>query len=102
MYLGEINHRDRSFPAEHEAIVEKELFDAVQDILNQKPNRNDTSYTRSNALLAGLLFDDRGITRDNCEVAKARELGDDVLRQAVGEVLLLRITAHILKRQDGN
>jgi site-specific DNA recombinase len=60
MYLGEINHRGRSFPAEHEAIIEKELFDTVQDILNQKPNRNDTGYTRSNALLAGLLFDDRG------------------------------------------
>jgi hypothetical protein len=60
MYLGEINHRGKSFPAEHEAIIEKELFDAVQDILNRKPNRHDTGYNRSDALLGGLLFDDRG------------------------------------------
>jgi len=60
MYLGEINHRGKSFLAEHEPIIEKELFDAVQDILNENPNRHDTGYNRSDALLGGLLFDDRG------------------------------------------
>ena len=60
MYLGEINHRGKSFLAEHEPIIEKEVFDAVQDILNENPNRHDTSYNRSEALLVGLLFDDRG------------------------------------------
>ena len=60
MYLGEINHRLKSFPAEHEPIIEKEVFDAVQEILNENPNRHDTGYSRSDALLVGLLFDDRG------------------------------------------
>ena len=60
MYLGEINHRGKSFPAEHEPIIEKEVFDAVQNILNENPNRHDTGYNRSDALLGGLLFDDRG------------------------------------------
>ena len=60
MYLGEINHRGKSFPAEHEPIIEKEVFDAVQNILNENPNRHDTGYNRSDALLVGLLFDDRG------------------------------------------
>jgi site-specific DNA recombinase len=60
MYLGEINHRRKSFPAEHEPIIEKEVFDAVQNILNENPNRHDTGYNRSDALLGGLLFDDRG------------------------------------------
>jgi hypothetical protein len=40
MYLGEINHRRKSFPAEHEPIIEKEVFDAVQNILNENPNRH--------------------------------------------------------------
>src|SRR6476620_7855507 len=60
MYLGEINHRGKSFPAEHEPIIEKEAFDAVQEILNEIPNRHDTGDNRSDALLVGLLFDDRG------------------------------------------
>ena len=37
MYLGEINHRGKSFPAEHEPIIEKEVFDAVQDDFERKP-----------------------------------------------------------------
>jgi hypothetical protein len=60
MYLGEINHRGKSFLAEHEPIIEKEVFDAVQNILNENPNRHETGYNRSDALLGGLLFDDRG------------------------------------------
>ena len=42
MYLGEINHRGKSFPAEHEPIIEKEVFDAVQNIVNQ--NRKSARY----------------------------------------------------------
>ena len=60
MYLGEINHRGKSFPAEHEPIIEREVFDAVQNILSEKPDRHDRGYNRSDALLGGLLFDDRG------------------------------------------
>ena len=53
----EINHRGKSFLAEHEPIIEKEVFEAVQNILNENPNRHDTGYNRSDALLVGLLFD---------------------------------------------
>jgi site-specific DNA recombinase len=30
MYLGEINHGPHSYPAEHPAIVDRDLFEAVQ------------------------------------------------------------------------
>src|SRR5580700_208676 len=35
------------------------------------------------------------VPRYNKKVAKARQLGDDVLRQSIGEELLLGIAAHI-------
>jgi hypothetical protein len=60
MYLGEINHKGESFPADHPPIIEKDLFDAVQNVLTKNQNREDMRLGKSNALLLGLLFDDRG------------------------------------------
>ena len=60
VYLGEINHRGESFPGEHPPIVEKEVFDAAQSALDENLNRRDLRKGRSDALLVGLLFDDRG------------------------------------------
>jgi DNA invertase Pin-like site-specific DNA recombinase len=60
MYLGEINHKSESFPADHAAIVGNDLFDAVQSVLSENLNRRDLRKGRSEALLLGLLFDDRG------------------------------------------
>ncbi len=60
MYLGEINHRDKSYPGEHAPIMEPGLFEAVQTKLTE--NRQERRLRRqcSNALLMGKLFDDRG------------------------------------------
>lgn len=60
VYLGEINHRDQSYPGEHEPIVDADLFNAVQTKLDG--NRRGARELRqgSNALLLGKLFDDRG------------------------------------------
>ena len=60
VYLGEINHRDQSYPGEHEPIVGVDLFNAVQAKLDE--NRRGARERRqgSNALLLGKLFDDRG------------------------------------------
>ena len=59
-YLGELNHHGRSWPAEHEPIVDVVLFDAMQaklaDNLNRAANRN----AKSGALLMGKIFDNRG------------------------------------------
>ena len=35
MYLGEINHRDKSYPGEHQPIIDEKLFDAVQAKLTE-------------------------------------------------------------------
>ncbi len=50
----------KSFPGEHEPILTQELFDAVQSIRQSAANARSDSYEKSGALLAGLIFDDRG------------------------------------------
>ena len=60
MYLGEINHRGESFPGDHPPIIEKQLFDAVQAVLTKNANQRNLRRGRSEALLLGLSFDDRG------------------------------------------
>ncbi len=60
VYLGEINHRDKSYPGEHEAILDPKLFDAVQSKLDANRRGKRERHQSSNALLLGKLFDDRG------------------------------------------
>ena len=57
--LGELNHRGASYRSEHPAIVNPELFDAVQAKLAHNLNRRDLRNGKSEALLTGCLFDDR-------------------------------------------
>jgi site-specific DNA recombinase len=60
MYLGEINHRDKSYPGEHNPIIDEKLFDAVQAKLTENRQERRLRRQSSNALLMGKLFDDRG------------------------------------------
>ncbi|KPL66736.1 hypothetical protein SZ64_00625 [Erythrobacter sp. SG61-1L] len=59
IYVGEIRHRDRTYPGQHEAIIERELFDAVQAMLDAKIHRRKAALTQA-APLTGLLFDAAG------------------------------------------
>ncbi len=60
MYLGELNHGANSYPAEHAAIIPKQTFDAVQALLNSQAAASGYNQSKSEALLQGRLFDDRG------------------------------------------
>jgi site-specific DNA recombinase len=60
MYLGEINHRDESYPGEHAPIIDPRLFEAVQTKLTENRQARRLRRKSSNALLMGKLFDDRG------------------------------------------
>jgi site-specific DNA recombinase len=60
MYLGEINHRDRSYPGEHAPIIDLKLFEVVQTKLTEHRQERRLRSQSSNALLMGKLFDDRG------------------------------------------
>jgi site-specific DNA recombinase len=60
VFLGEINHRETSYPGEHAAIIERDLFDAVQQILDANRQGKRERRSSTDALLTGKLFDDRG------------------------------------------
>jgi site-specific DNA recombinase len=61
LYLGEIRHRAEHFPGQHQAILDRELFDAVQDLVGA--NRVMASRRRTRAAtmaLRGKVFDASG------------------------------------------
>ncbi len=60
MYLGELNHRDLSYPGEHAPIVDRDLFEAVQARLTANLRQRRSRRSKSEARLQGRLFDDRG------------------------------------------
>ncbi len=61
IYLGETVHKDKSYPGEHEGIVDQELWDAVQaKLMENRVDRVDGGATGDPSLLVGLLYDDLG------------------------------------------
>jgi hypothetical protein len=61
IYLGEIVHKDASYPGEHRAIVETELWNRVQALLAASHHAARTDKrVASPALLKGLIFDGAG------------------------------------------
>ena len=60
MYLGEINHGQTSYPGEHAALIDRTVFESAQEILARNAAAKGYSQSRSQALLVGRLFDDRG------------------------------------------
>jgi hypothetical protein len=60
MYRGELNHRDKSYPGEHQPIIEEDLFNQVQAKLSGNRRGSQLQRQPSEALLLGKLFDDRG------------------------------------------
>jgi site-specific DNA recombinase len=59
VYLGEIKHKGKTYPGEHEAIISREVFEAVQARLAQN-ERGERRWWGSEALLIGRIYDDRG------------------------------------------
>ncbi len=60
IYLGEIHHGGKWFKGEHAAILDREIFDRVQQLLKENNVKRGTKFSESGALLKGKLFDDKG------------------------------------------
>jgi site-specific DNA recombinase len=60
VYIGETGHKDKWFPGEHAPIVDRKVFDQVQQLLASKPAGRKARRSPSEALLLGKLHDDRG------------------------------------------
>jgi site-specific DNA recombinase len=59
-YVGEVTFKDEILKGEQAAILDRELFDAVQSKLGDKATNHQATRTKSEAVLAGRIFDDRG------------------------------------------
>jgi site-specific DNA recombinase len=61
IYRGEIVHKGASYPGEHEAIVDEDLWHQVQATLAQnRVERKAGARAAEPSLLAGLIYDDAG------------------------------------------
>lgn len=59
-YIGEVKYKAEILPGEQPAIMERELFDAVQQKLTDQWSHRNHAKTKSDHLLTGLLYDDAG------------------------------------------
>lgn len=57
LYLGEVHHRGKYYPGQHQAIIPQALFDRAQEVFTQasKVKRRHTTAIKSKSLLMGLL-----------------------------------------------
>ncbi len=61
IYRGEIVHQEQTYPGEHEAIIDPELWASVQDRLAENAvERSAGPRVKNPSLVAGLLFDSEG------------------------------------------
>src|SRR5437867_7542906 len=58
-YIGEVVFKSEVFPGEQPAILDRDLFDAVQAKLKDQRNNHTVARAKSDALLIGRLYDDR-------------------------------------------
>jgi site-specific DNA recombinase len=59
-YVGEVKYKDEILPGEQPAIMDRALFDAVQQKLTDQWTTRSTTRNAGDHLLTGLLFDDAG------------------------------------------
>ncbi len=59
-YIGEVEFKGEVLAGEQPAIIDRDLFDAVQARLSEQVTNHKVSRTGSEALLLGRIFDDRG------------------------------------------
>ena len=59
-YIGEVNFKGEVLQGEQPAILDRDLFEAVQVKLSEQASNHTATRMQSQALLTGRIFDDRG------------------------------------------
>ncbi|MGA7869346.1 MAG: recombinase family protein [Candidatus Binatus sp.] len=73
IYLGEIRHKDVTYPGQHEAIIERATWLRVQEMLSKKAaHPRGRTVRRSPGLLMGKLFDQSGEPLYSCWAKKGQ------------------------------
>jgi site-specific DNA recombinase len=60
VYVGDLVHKDKYFPGEHEAILDRRLFDSVQEAIRSNAHQRRQDRINTGSLLSGRIYDDRG------------------------------------------
>jgi DNA invertase Pin-like site-specific DNA recombinase len=60
LYIGEVGHNGKWFAGEHKAIVDRKIFDQLQQLLASKSASRKSRRAASEALLMGKLYDNHG------------------------------------------
>lgn len=99
VYIGEAVHKGKSYPGEHQGIIDRALWDKVHNILGDSP-RQRAANTRAQtpALLKGLVFGPDGATFSPTHTRKGGRLyryyvSQSVLRRGRGACPIGRIPA---------
>ena len=99
VYIGEAVHKGTSYPGEHAAIIEREVWDKVHAILTESP-RKRAARTRAEtpALLKGLLFGPDGAAFSPTHTRKGGRLyryyvSQTVLKHGAGSCSVGRVPA---------
>lgn len=75
VYLGEAVHKGTSYPGEHEAIIEHNLWDQVHELVTASPRtRSKRPLGRTPALLKGLIFGPTGTAMTPAHTRKGGRL----------------------------
>jgi DNA invertase Pin-like site-specific DNA recombinase len=104
VYIGEAVHKGTAYPGEHEAIIERALWDRVHAILRQSPRKRAAlSRARTPALLKGIIFGSTGKAMTPTHTRRNGKLyryyvGTDVLKVRADACPLPRIPAAEIER----
>ena len=75
VYIGEAVHKGTSYPGEHQAIIDRGLWDQVHALLKESPRkRANNARAQSPALLRGLLFGPDGAAMSPTHTRKSGRL----------------------------
>ncbi|KAB2910307.1 MAG: recombinase family protein, partial [Dechloromonas sp.] len=99
VYVGEAVHKGTAYPGEHEAIVDRTLWDRVRAILQDSPRKRG-AHTRAQtpALLKGLIFGPTGRAMTPSHTRKGDRLyryyvSTDVLKRDAETCVIRRVSA---------
>src|SRR5690606_20552750 len=75
VYIGEVVHKGTSYPGEHEAIMDREPWDAAHSVLKTSPRlRAAASRNQTPAMLKVLIFTDTGAAMTPTPTIKGSKL----------------------------
>jgi DNA invertase Pin-like site-specific DNA recombinase len=99
VYVGEAVHKGTAYPGEHEAIIDRALWDRVHTVLRESP-RKRAAHTRAQtpALLKGLIFGPTGRAMTPAHTRKDGKLyryyvSTDVLKRDADSCTVRRVPA---------